>query len=172
MVSVLLEKMAGNEWEVMWHQAPNHMKSLKRWTLRPLSDSKRVMWVSQATVPSKQQDRCPAGRYKNIHHVPGAEGKTIQRLLICQVLWAQGQCRTRCSVTRTENPGAGAGRVPGWGRWQTVHFLLISFLSCVWLRSRVGDVLTLSQPLVTHLRWNQCTGSSSKFSVVRTLMRN
>ena len=50
--------------------------------------------------------------------------------------------------------------------------LLISFLPRVWLWSRVGDVLTLSQPLVTHLRWKQCTGSSSKFSVVRTLMRN
>ena len=58
----------------------------------------------------------------------------------------------------------------GDGRLST--FLLISFLSYVWLRSRVGDALTLSQPLVTHLRWNQCTGSSSKFSVVRTLMRN
>ena len=104
----------------MWHQVPNHMKSLKRWTLRPLSDSKRVMWVSQATVPSKQQDRCPAGRYKNIHHVPRAEVKTIQRLLICWVLRAQERYSTRCSVTRTEAPGIGSGGGPGWGRRQTV----------------------------------------------------
>ena len=44
-------------------------------------------------------------------------------------------------------------------------------LSWVWLWSQVRDVLTLSQPLGYFLRWRQNTGSSSKFSVVRTLMR-
>ena len=32
---------------------------------------------------SKYQDSYPAGRYKNIHQVPRAEVKTVQRLLIC-----------------------------------------------------------------------------------------
>ena len=123
------------------------MKSLKRWTPRLLSDSNRVMSVSCATVPSKQQDRCPTGRYKNIYQVPRAEVKTIQRLFICRVLWAQGQCSARCSVTHTEAPGAGAGRGPGRGRWQTVPSLTRLTLSWVWLWSRVGHVLTLSQPL-------------------------
>ena len=172
MVSVLLEKMAANEWAVMWHQAPNYMKSLKRWTLRLLSDSNRVMWVSCATVPSKQQDRYLAGRYKNIYQVPGAEVKTIQRLLICWVLWAQGQCSARCSVIHTEAPGAGAGRGPGWGRRQTVPSLTHLTLSWVWLWSRVGHVLTLSQPLGYSSKVEQNTGSLPKFSVVRTLMKN
>ena len=123
------------------------MKSLKRWTPRPLSDSNRVMSVSCATVPSKQQDRCPTGRYKNIYQFPRAEVKTIQRLFICRVLWAQRQCSARCSVTHTEAPGAGAGRGPGRGRWQTVPSLTRLTLSWVWLWSRVGHVLTLSQPL-------------------------
>ena len=124
----------GRKWmagAVMWHQAPNHMKSLKRWTLRPLSDSKRVMWVSHATVPSKQQNRCPEGRYKNICQVPGAEVKTVQRLLICWVLWAQGWCSIRCTVTYTETAAAGVGRVPGWGRWQTVCSSSSSHPCCV-----------------------------------------
>ena len=30
------------------------------------------------------------GSCENIHQVPGAEVKTIQRLLICRVLWSQG----------------------------------------------------------------------------------
>ena len=159
MVSVLLEKMAGNEWEVMWHQAPNHMKSLKRWTLRLLSDYKRVIWVSCATVPFKHQDRCPAGRYKNTHKVSRAEVKTIQRLLICWVMWAQGQCSTGCSVTtqRLLVQVQGEAQDGEGGRLSTP--LLISFLSCVWVWSRVGDVLTLSQSLVTYLRWKQYTGS-------------
>ena len=60
------------------------------------------------------------GSCENIHQVPGAEVKTIQRLLICRVLWSQGRCSTGCSMTRTEAPGTGAGRGPGRGRWQTV----------------------------------------------------
>ena len=148
------------------------MKSLKRWTPRPLSDSNRVMSVSCATVPSKQQDRCPTGRYKNIYQFPRAEVKTIQRLFICRVLWAQGQCSARCSVTHTEAPGAGAGRGPGRGRWQTVPSLTRLTLSWVWLWSRVGHVLTLSQPLGYSSKVEQNTGGLPKFSVVRTLMRN
>ena len=43
-VTGLLEKMAGNKWPVVCHQAQTYMKSLKReWPLRPLSDSTRVM---------------------------------------------------------------------------------------------------------------------------------
>ena len=49
------------------------------------------------------------GSYESIHQVPGAEVKTIQRLLICRVLWTQGQCSAGCSVTHTEAPGTGAG---------------------------------------------------------------
>ena len=87
------------------------------------------------------------GSYESIHQVPGAEVKTIQRLLICRVLWAQGWCRTGCSVTRTEAPGTGAGGGPGRGRWQTVCSLTRLTLSWVWVWASVGDVLTLSQPL-------------------------
>lgn len=43
-VSVLLEKMAGNNDQSCDTRPKTHMKSLKReWTLRPLSDSKKVM---------------------------------------------------------------------------------------------------------------------------------
>ena len=87
------------------------------------------------------------GSYESIHQVPGTEVKTIQRPLICWVLRAQGRYRTGCSVTRTEAPGTGAGGCPEWGRQQTVPSLTHLTLSCVWLCSRVGDVLTLSQPL-------------------------
>ena len=87
------------------------------------------------------------GSYESIHQIPGAEVKTIQRPLICRVLWAQGQCRTGCSVTRTKAPGTGAGGGPGWGRWQTVCSLTHLTLSWVWGWASVGDVLTLSQPL-------------------------
>ena len=80
------------------------------------------------------------GSYESIHQAPGAEVKTIQRLLLCWVLWAQGQCSI-------EAPGTGAGGGPGRGRGQTVCSLTRLSLSCVWLWSRVGDVLTLSQPL-------------------------
>ena len=123
------------------------MKSLKRWTPRPLSDSNRVMSVSCATVPSKQQDRCPTGRYKNIYQFPRAEVKTIQRLFICRVLWAQRQCSARCSVTHTEAPGAGAGRGPGRGRWQTVHSPYSSLPVLCLAVVQCGDALTLLQPL-------------------------
>ena len=77
--------------------------------------------MSHATMTSKHQERYPAGRYKNIHQVPGAEVKNIQRPLICWVLRAQGRGSAGCSVARTEAPGAGAGGGPGQGRWQTVH---------------------------------------------------
>ena len=87
------------------------------------------------------------GSYESIHQVPGAEVKTIQRPLICRVLWAQGQCSPGCSVTRTEAPGAGAGGGPGRGRWQTVCSLTRLTLSWVWVWSSVRDELTLSQPL-------------------------
>ena len=60
------------------------------------------------------------GSCKNIHQAPGAEVKTMQRLLVCRVLRAQGWCSTRCSVTCTDDPGAGAGGGPGRGRRQTV----------------------------------------------------
>ena len=76
--------------------------------------------MSHATMTSKHQERYPAGRYKNIHQVPGAEVKNIQRPLICWVLRAQGWCITGCSVTHTEAPGAGAGGGPGRGKQQTV----------------------------------------------------
>ena len=87
------------------------------------------------------------GSYESIHQVPGTEVKTIQRPLICWVLRAQGRYRTGCSMTRTEAPGAGAGGGPGRGRWQTVCSLTHLTLSWVWVWSRVGDELTLSQPL-------------------------
>ena len=87
------------------------------------------------------------GSYESIHQVPGAEVKTIQRLLVCWVLRAQGRCITGCSVTHREAPGAGARGGPGRGRWQTVCSLIRLTLSWVWLWSRVRDVLTLSQPL-------------------------
>ena len=87
------------------------------------------------------------GSYESIHQVPGAEVKTIQRLLICRVLWTQGWYSAGCSVTHTEAPGTGAGGGPGRGRQQNVPSLTRLTLSCVWVWSRVGDILTLSQPL-------------------------
>lgn len=77
------------------------------------------------------------------------------------------------SVTHTEAPGTGAGGGPGRGRWQTVCSLTCLTLSCVWLWSRVEDVLTLSQPLGYSSKVETAhTGNSSKFRVVGTLMRN
>ena len=112
------------------------------------------------------------GSYESIHQAPGAEVKTIQRLLVCRVLWAQGRCSTGCSVTRTEAPGAGAGGGPGQGRRQTVRSLIHLTLSWVWLWSRVGDVLTLSQPLGYSSKVETAKGNSARFRVVRTLMKN
>ena len=87
------------------------------------------------------------GSYESIHQVPGAEVKTIQRLLICRVLWSQGRCSTGCSMTRTEAPGAGAGRGLGWGRWQTVHSSYLSHPVLGLGLVQHGDVLTLIQAL-------------------------
>ena len=93
------------------------------------------------------------GSYESIHQAPGAEVKTIQRLLLCWVLWAQGQCSI-------EAPGTGAGGGPGRGRWQTVCSLTHLTLSWVWVWCRVGDVLTLSQTL----------GYSSKKDIAHRLL--
>ena len=121
-----------------------HMKSLKRkWTLKPLSDSKRMMchisqWFPNTRTAIQQGDIKTSIRFPEV--------KTVQRLLICQVLRAQGQCSTGWSMTHTEAPGAGTEKVTGWGRWQTApltHFTPF----CVWLWSSVGYVLTLSQTL-------------------------
>ena len=119
-VSVLLEKMAGNEWAVMWHQDPNlHEVTQKR------MDTKATVRFSKGDVNvTNHSDLQTPGhafsRYKNTHQVTRAEVKTVQKLLICRVLWAQGWCSTRCSMTCTEDPGAGAGGGPGRGRRQTV----------------------------------------------------
>ena len=122
------------------------MKSLKReWTLRPLSDSKRMMYHISQCFPNTRT-AIQQGDIKNKHQVPRAEVKTVQRLLVCRVLRAQGQCSTRWSMTHTEAPGTGTEKVPGRGRLQTApltHFTP----SCVWLWSIVGYVLTLSQIL-------------------------
>ena len=98
-----------------------YMKSLRReWTLRLLT-VRFLKGDVNVTHRSDLQTRGHAfNRYKNTHQVTRAEVKTVQRLLICWVLWAQGQCSARCSMTRTEAPGASAGRRPGWGRQQTV----------------------------------------------------
>ena len=112
------------------------------------------------------------GSYESIHQAPGAEVKTIQRLLVCRVLWAQGRCSTGCSVTRTEASGAGAGGGPGRGRWQTVCSLTRLTLSWVWVWSSVRDELTLSQPLGYSSKVETAKGNSARFRVVRTLMKN
>ena len=91
---------------------------------------------------------------------------------ICQVLRAQGWCSTGCPVTHIEAPGAGAGGGPGQGRRQTVRSLIHLTLSWVWLWSRVGDVLTLSQPLGYSSKVETAKGNSARFRVVRTLMKN
>ena len=112
-----------------------HCRILKKWC-----ECHMPQWPPNTRTCIQQ------GSYKNIHQVPGVEVKTVQRLHL------PGPVDTRVmqyQVLRdhTEAPGAGAGRVPGWGRWQTVHSLTRLTLSWVWLWSRVGDVLTLSQPL-------------------------
>ena len=84
------------------------------------------------------------GSCENIHQVPGAEVKTIQRLLICWVLWSQGRCSTGCSGTPTEAPGTGGG--PG-RRWQTVHSSYSSHPVLGLGLVQHGDVLTLIQAL-------------------------
>ena len=120
------------------------------WMNKGTTESLSALCVNKGQKESARSCRgseIHQGSYESIHLVPGAEVKTIQRPLICRVLWAQGRCCTGCSVTRTEAPGAGAGGGPGWGRWQTVCSLTHLTLSWVWVWSRVGDELTLSQPL-------------------------
>ena len=73
------------------------------------------------SVRSCRGSEIQQGSYESIHQVPRAEVKTIQRLLVCRVLWAQGWCSAGCSMTHTEAPGAGAERGPRRGRQQTVH---------------------------------------------------
>ena len=72
------------------------------------------------SVRSCRGSEIQQGSYESIHQALGAEVKTIQKLLVCWVLWAQGQWSAGCSVTRTEAPGAGAGGGPGQRRRQTV----------------------------------------------------
>ena len=94
------------------------------WMNKGTTESLSALCVNKGQKESARSCRgseIHQGSYESIHLVPGAEVKTIQRPLICRVLWAQGRCRTGCSVTRTEAPGAGAGGGPGRGRWQTVH---------------------------------------------------
>ena len=99
--------------------------------------------MSCATVPSKHQDRCPAGRYKNTHKVSRAEVKTIQRLLICWVMWAQGQCSTGCSVTTQRLLAQVQGEAQDGGGCRLSIPLTHLTLYWVWLWSEVGDVLTI-----------------------------
>ena len=146
-VSVLLEKMAGNERPVMLYPIPN----LHEVTQRRMDTKASVRFSKVGVSVTHHSDLETPGhassRYRNIHQAPGAEVKTIQRLLICWVLWAQGGCRARCSMTHTEASGTGAGGGPGRGDGRLSAPLTHLTLSWVWLWSRVGDVLTLSQPL-------------------------
>ena len=86
-------------------------------------------------------------KYKNIHQVPRADVKTIQRLLVCRVLWVQGRCSTRCSVTPQRLLAQVQGEAQDEGSGRLSPPLACLTMSCFWLWSRVGDVLTLSQPL-------------------------
>ena len=72
-----------------------------------------------------------------MHQVPGAEVKTIQRLLICWVLWSQGRCSSGCSVTLTEALAQVQGEaLDGGGRLSTPLTHLT--LSWVWVWSSMG----------------------------------
>ena len=94
------------------------------WMNKGTTESLSALCVNKGqrgSVRSCRGSEIQQGSYESIHQVPGTEVRTIQRLLICWVLWAQGQCSAGCSVTCTEAPGAGAGGGPGWGKRQTVR---------------------------------------------------
>ena len=93
------------------------------WMNKGTTESLSALCVNKGqrgSVRSCRGSEIQQGSYESIHQVPGTEVRTIQRLLICWVLWAQGQCSAGCSMTHTEAPGAGAGGGPGRGRRQTV----------------------------------------------------
>ena len=99
------------------------------------------------SVRSCRGSEIQQGSYESTHQVPRVEVKTVQKPLVCWVLRAQRWCSARCSMTCTEVPGAGAGGGPGRGGGRLSAPLTRLTLSWVQLWSRVGDVLTLSQPL-------------------------
>ena len=117
--SVLLEKMAGSEWPVMWHQTPNS-----------LSDSKRVTWVSHARVTPKHL-RYPSGSqsrsqdcsqtpwlYQSCGHKGGAEPGApwpAQRLLAQVQRESPDGGDGRLSAPLLVYPCPGSGSAPGWG---------------------------------------------------------
>ena len=111
-----------------------HCRILKRWC-----ECHMPQWPPNTRTCIQQRS------YKNIHQVPGVKSRLFKDS-ICRVLWTLGWCSTRCSVI-TQRLLVQVQGVPGWGRRQTVHSLTRLPLSWVWLWSRVGDVLTLSQPL-------------------------
>ena len=152
-VTGLLEKMAGNKWPVVCHQAQTYMKSLKReWPLRPLSDSTRVMWCHMPQWPPDSSG-IQQGSRKNIHQFP-----RVEDALTAWVLRSQGRYSTRFSVTRPETTGAGAGMMPRDGRL-SAHLTHLTPVLC-------QPILCVSSLMVGT------TQISSKFSAVSTLMEN
>lgn len=121
-------------------------------------------------MPSKQQDRYLTGRYKSIYQVPGAEVKTIQRLLICWVLWAQGQCSAGCSVIHLRLLAQVQGEAQD-GEAADCPSLLVSPVLGLALVQGKGMYLSITS-LGYSSKVEQNTGSLPKFSVVRTLMKN
>ena len=129
-------------------RSQNHKKSLKRkWTPRPLSDSKRVMCV---TCHSDLQ-------------TPGqVSSRAVMKTSIRFLEWKSRLFKHSSSAGSWGHKGGAAPGAPwptqrlraqvqgkshdgGDGRLSTP--LLVLPLSYLWLWSRVRDVLTLSQPL-------------------------
>lgn len=117
------------------------VKLLKReWPLRSLSNSERSMSLPYVVVSSNHQDKW--GSYKNIHQVPCAEIKTIERHLgSVGFVGIRGIQYTGVQQPIQRPLVHQYLRMPGDSKLSTLPIMHLSY-------ARFGDILlTLSQPL-------------------------